>query len=174
MILEENQRVNVVVRALIFTDEHLLVTQWRDERVAFPIGGRVEFGEPLVESLRREVQEETGAQITAYRLVYFAENLFTTQAGIEYHEYGWYFWVEADRQVCGLDEIIPNPDHPDLVIRYLTPDEKGLAKFFPRFLRRYLPADWAQGFARNPRYICSREDGTSEVEVQELEGLFGR
>jgi 8-oxo-dGTP pyrophosphatase MutT (NUDIX family) len=70
MILQENQRVNSVVRALIFNHDHLhapgylLATQWRGaDRAAFPIGGRVEFGEPLVEALRREVREETGAQV---------------------------------------------------------------------------------------------------------------
>lgn len=174
MILQENQRVNAVVRGLMFQDDHLLVTEWRPSAVSFPIGGRVEFGEPLVEALRREVQEETGAGITAYRLVYFAENLFTTQAGVRYHEYGWYFWVEADRQVCGLGETIPNPDHPDLIIRHLSVDEAGLANFWPSFLRRYLPLDWAQGFARNPRYIHSRQADNGEVELHELAGLFGR
>ena len=172
MILGENQRVNVVVRGLIFNHDHLLVTQWRDDGVAFPIGGRVEFGEPLVESLVREVHEETGARVTTYRLVYFAENIFSPREGIDYHEYGWYFWVETDRQVCGLDEIIPNPDHPDLVIRYLALDEEGMSNFWPAFLPRYLPADWAQGFAQNPRYIFCRQSLTSEVKVQELEGLF--
>lgn len=172
VILKENQRVNVVVRGLAFVDSHLLVTQWRDNGAAFPIGGRVEFGEPIVESLRREVREETGAEITSYRLVYVAENLFTTQRGVEYHEYGWYFWVTLDRQACGLDEIIPNPDHPDLVIRYLAVDEKGLENFWPRFLGRYLPADWPQGFASSPRYIYSRQKADGEVEVHELEGLF--
>ena len=63
MILQENQRVNAVVRGLIFSDDHLLVTQWRDDGVAFPIGGRVEFGEPLVESLHREVLEEVGVRV---------------------------------------------------------------------------------------------------------------
>ena len=29
MILQENQRVNAVVRGLILHDDHLLVTQWR-------------------------------------------------------------------------------------------------------------------------------------------------
>ena len=172
MILQENQRVNAVVRGLIVNDDHLLVTQWRDDGVAFPIGGRVEFGEPLVESLHREVREETGAEITAYRLVYFAENLFTTERGVQYHEYGWYFWVEVDRQVCGLDEVIPNPDHPDLVIRYLALDEASLSNFWPGFLPRYLPTDWGRGFSQNPRYIHCRQGPTREVEVQELEGLF--
>ena len=62
VILKEKQRVNIVVRGLAFLDGHLLVTQWRDNGAAFPIGGRVEFGEPIVESLRREVREETAPQ----------------------------------------------------------------------------------------------------------------
>jgi 8-oxo-dGTP pyrophosphatase MutT (NUDIX family) len=172
MILQENQRVNVVVRGLAFMDGQLLATQWRDDGAAFPIGGRVEFGESILESLRREVQEETGSEIATYRLVYVAENLFATQGGVQFHEYGWYFWVELDRHTCGLDETIPNPDHPELIIRYLAVDEEHLSNFWPRFLRRYLPADWAQGFAENPRYIYSRQDARGEVQVHELEGLF--
>jgi 8-oxo-dGTP pyrophosphatase MutT (NUDIX family) len=172
MILKENQRVNAVVRGLIFNDDHLLVTQWRDDGVAFPIGGRVEFGEPLIESLKREVHEETGARINAYRLVYFAENLFFTQKGIHFHEYGWYFWVETDRRVCGLKESIPNPDHPDLFIHYLALDEESLSNFWPPFLPRYLSADWANQFAQNPRYIHCRQSHTGEVQVQEFSGLF--
>jgi 8-oxo-dGTP pyrophosphatase MutT (NUDIX family) len=172
MILQEGQRVNVVVRGLIFNDDHLLLTQWRDDGVAFPIGGRVEFGEPLVETLRREVQEETGTQVTAFRLVYFAENLFTTEKGGQFHEYGWYFRVEVDRPVCALNETIPNPDHPDLVIRYLALDKIGSVTFWPPFLPRYLPSDWAQGFIQNPRYIYCRQNQASTIEVQELAGLF--
>ena len=89
MILRDNQRVNVVVRGLIFREDHLLVSQWCAPRgVAFPIGGRVEFGEPLIEALHREVREETGAEIVACRLVYFAENIFTGEDGFHYHEIG--------------------------------------------------------------------------------------
>jgi len=180
MILNENQRVNAVVRGLIFKDNHLLVTQWRDGRATFPIGGRVEFGERLVQSLRREVFEETGAQVTDYRLVYFVENLFTIEAGsqfhmkadTQFHEYGWFFWVETERPVCGLDEVLPNPDHPDLIIRYLALDEGSLSNFWPPFLPHYLPADWSQGFAQNPRYVLCRQNTASGIEVRELEGLF--
>ncbi len=172
MILRGNQRANVVVRALIFRDDHLLVTQWRTGGIAFPIGGRVEFGEPLIETLHREVREETGAEIIAHRLVYFAENIFTGDDGFHYHEYGWYFWVEADRPVCRLDEIIPNPDHPDLTIRYLPLSEEGLHNFWPTFLRHYLPADWSERFAGTPRYLHSRDGLGDQVEVRELAGLF--
>jgi 8-oxo-dGTP pyrophosphatase MutT (NUDIX family) len=175
MILRDKQRANVVVRGLIFQEDHLLATQWRTDGIAFCIGGRVEFGEPLIETLHREVREEAGVEVVAYRLVYFAENIFTGADGFHYHEYGWYFWVEPDRPVCRLDEVIPNPDHPDLTIRYLPLSEEGLRNLWPSFLRRYLPADWPQRFADAPRYLHSRDaGGDGEVEVRELAGLFER
>jgi 8-oxo-dGTP pyrophosphatase MutT (NUDIX family) len=174
MILHDNQRVNVVVRGLVFQDDHLLVTQWRTDGLAFAVGGRVEFGESLIETLHREVREETGAEVVAYQLVYFAENIFTNDDGFDYHEYGWYFWVETDRPVCRLDEIIPNPDHPDLVIRYLPVSRAGLHNFWPAFLRQYLPADWPERFAGAPRYLHSRDSRAGEFEVRELDGLFER
>jgi 8-oxo-dGTP pyrophosphatase MutT (NUDIX family) len=174
VILHDNQRVNVVVRALIFRDDHLLVTQWRQRGVAFAIGGRVEFGESLLESLRREVWEEIGAEVVDHRLLYFSENIFTTAAEVAYHEYGWYFLVETDRYPCAVGEVVPNPDHPDLFIRYLAMQEAALADFWPAFVRRYLPADRACGFTHNPRHIYSREDPRGGALVQEVEGLLVR
>ena len=179
MILQENQQVNIVVRGLIFKEGQLLATQWRTDGVAFGLGGRVDFGEPLLEAVGREVREETGAEITIRKLLYFGENIFSTANGRHYHEFGWYFWVEPDREICGLDEVIANPDHPDLVIRYFPVTEAGLSHFWPRFVARYLPDDLAQGFAHNPRHIYSRDGERSALTklpaemVEQTNVLFG-
>jgi 8-oxo-dGTP pyrophosphatase MutT (NUDIX family) len=174
MILQDDQKVNVVVRAMIFRGDHLLVTRWRDVKkgATFLIGGRVDFGESIVDTLKREVREETGAEVTDYRLVYFSENIFNAEDGIEYHEYGWYFLVEVDREICGIDDVIDNPDSPALEIHYLKLGVDGLEDFWPAFMREYLPRDFADVFAGCPRYLYSREVDGGGVEVRELDGIF--
>jgi len=73
MILQESQAVNVVVRGLMFKDGHLLVTQWKNDGIVFGIGGRVDFGESVVDAVYREVREETGAEVSLNKLLYFNE-----------------------------------------------------------------------------------------------------
>jgi len=85
---------------------------------------------------------------------------------------GWYFWVEPDREICGLDEVIANPDHPDLIIRYLKVDDLPNYEIWPRFLRRYLPDDLKQGFSQNPRHIHNRENGAGSSIPREVAGLY--
>jgi 8-oxo-dGTP pyrophosphatase MutT (NUDIX family) len=172
MILQENQAVNVVVRGLIFKEDHLLITQWRNDGIIFGIGGRVDFGESVVDAVHREVREETGAGVTLNKLLYFNEQTFVSDRGIHYHELGWYFWVEPDREICGLKEVMANPDHPDLIIRYLNVDDLPNHEIWPRFLRHYLPADLKQGFSQNPRHIHNHENGTSSPITREVAGLY--
>jgi ADP-ribose pyrophosphatase YjhB (NUDIX family) len=49
----------------------------KDEIFYRPPGGRIEFGEPSVVALRREMREELGTEISNPRLLGVMENLFT-------------------------------------------------------------------------------------------------
>ncbi len=49
----------------------------KDEVFYRPPGGRIEFGEPSVVALRREMKEELGVEISEPRLLGVLENLFT-------------------------------------------------------------------------------------------------
>lgn len=63
------------VRALIVVDGRLVVSSERRRgrrHVSLP-GGRVRFGEPLVEALAREVSEETSLEVEVGPLAYVAE-----------------------------------------------------------------------------------------------------
>ena len=87
MILNENQSVNIVVRAIIIEEGELVLTEWLDKKRSFLLGGRVDFGEHLMDALHREMREEAGVSIQVQKLVYFSENIFTGNDGREQHEY---------------------------------------------------------------------------------------
>lgn len=156
MILSENQFVNVCVRALIFEQNQLVMTETNHNPSGFLIGGRVDFGEPLISALEREVEEETGQKPEVQRLLYFCEQLFVLPDGRYFHEYGWYFLVHLPQEVCPNNKVIPNPDAADLSIRRVPLTAEGIGHLWPLFLREYLVQDYADGFPGNPRYLYHR------------------
>ena len=158
MKLKKDQILQVVARGLIFRQGHLLVTQWRD-RYAFPIGGRVEHGETLHDAVLREVHEETGAAGRVGKLLYFNEH-FWHGKGIDWHELGWFYLFETDDEVCPLDARIPNPDSPDLFIRWMPVADVPTAFFLPRFFNGYLLDDYRSGFRDAPRHVVLDERAT--------------
>lgn len=168
MILNRNsQKINIVVRGLIFYKKHLLIVEVLNDRSGFLIGGRVEHGETIEVALKREILEETGVEADVKKLLYFNELFFTEpNTGLDVHEYGWYFLVEPSRTVMGLDEVSPNPDAEDLVNRYLYVDELPDRLIYPRFLSEFVPIDYHENFVHNPRHIISR-DTSDERQIRE-------
>jgi 8-oxo-dGTP pyrophosphatase MutT (NUDIX family) len=163
---------NLVVRALVFLDGHLLVSRWKGG-YCFPVGGRIEFGESLGQAVEREWAEETGARARSGRLVYFNENFFRPRQGNAVHELGWYFWVEPERAVGHVGDVIPHPDSGDLVLEYIPLDRLAAADLVPPFLVQYLPVDFARGFAECPRHVVSVEQRGSLPQVRDTGWLLG-
>ncbi len=172
MIKGENQHINIVVRAIIIEDGQVVVTEWLSKRWAFLIGGRVDFGESIMNALHREVQEEIGAVVMVDKLAYFSELVFNHPDGREFHEYGYYFLVEADRVICENGRILPNPDSEKLIIRRADISKEGLENFWPQFMRDYLPQDYANGFADCPRFLYSQDEEKGTVESKEMAAAF--
>lgn len=163
MILDENQMVNVIVRAIIIEEGHLVVTQDIErDHFRILIGGRVDFGEPVVEALKREVWEETGRTVTSIdRLLYFSENVMAWPNGEHpsRHELGWYFLVGLDGEVCPQNIVRPNPDHHRMIVQRIPLTAVGLNGLWPPFLRQQLIQDIDNGFADCPRALFHRYDG---------------
>lgn len=172
MIKGENQNINIVVRAIMIESGQVVVTEWKSKRWAFLIGGRVDFGESIMNALHREVMEETGASVTVDKLVYFSELVFTRHDGQEFHEFGYYFLVQADREICENGRVFTNPDSEKLIIRRTDISKKGLENFWPRFMRDYLPQDYANGFVDCPRFLFSANEEIGTVESKEMAAAF--
>ncbi|MEW6568830.1 MAG: NUDIX domain-containing protein [Chloroflexota bacterium] len=158
---------NLITRALIIQDEHLLVSRWQGS-YCFPVGGRIEPGETLEQAVRREVREETGVEARMCRLVYFNENFFLDATGSAVHELGWYFWVKPERPIGRVGETRPHPDSPHLRLEYVALDGLSAAGLVPPFLAEILADDYRRRFDRGLRHVLSYDRPGREPEIHLL------
>ncbi len=88
-----SQRFQMRVAGLGFRDGHVLVHRAVHETFwTFP-GGRAEIGETSEETLRREMVEELGVEVTVGRLLWSVENFFHYEE-MDWHELGLYYLME--------------------------------------------------------------------------------
>src|SRR5690606_33744841 len=85
------------VAGLGFCDGHLLVHRAVHETFWTLPGGRAEFGEDSAQTLRREMMEELGVEVTVGRLLWVVENFFSYE-GSDWHELGFYYLMELPGQ----------------------------------------------------------------------------
>ncbi len=88
-----SQRFQMRIAGLGFRDGHVLVHRAVHETFwTFP-GGRAEIGETSEETLRREMVEELGVEVTVRRLLWSVENFFHYEE-MDWHELGLYYLME--------------------------------------------------------------------------------
>ena len=86
-------RFQMRVAGLGFRDGHVLVHRAVHEHFwTFP-GGRAEIGETSEETLRREMMEEIGVNVTVGRLLWSVENFFHYEQ-LDWHELGLYYLMD--------------------------------------------------------------------------------
>lgn len=88
-----SQRFNYRIAGLGFRDGHLLVHRAVHEPFWTIPGGRAEIGETSEETLKREMIEELGVDVTVGRLLWIVENFFHYE-GRDWHELGFYYLME--------------------------------------------------------------------------------
>ena len=88
------QRFNYRIAGLGFRDGHVLVHRAVHEPFwTFP-GGRAEIGETSEETLKREMVEDLGVEVTVSRLLWIVENFFRFEKR-DWHELGFYYLMEV-------------------------------------------------------------------------------
>ena len=110
MEVKENQQFHLGVYGIYIVDGKVLVI----EKGKGPYkglydlpGGRIEFGEPVETTLKREIQEEVGGSLISFNFLgynqYFCN--YTNEKGENknFHHVGFYFIVECDIENLKVD-----------------------------------------------------------------------
>lgn len=103
----ENTRPRVIASALIEKDGKFMLTKevLRDKKEWWIIpGGKVEFGENLIDAVKREMREEINLDIEILRLIDFKEVI---KPDYNYHSIVFFFLAKAaDEHEISEDHII--------------------------------------------------------------------
>ncbi|MBM3127075.1 MAG: NUDIX domain-containing protein [Chloroflexi bacterium] len=131
------EKIRVIALAVFRRDDEILVNEWYDsvKRETFyrPPGGGVEFGERVIDTLRREMREELGAEIRDVRLLQVTENLFVRNGKLG-HEIVWIHDAAfVDPAFYARDEFLidENGTRGRAVWKSLREFERGVASLYP-------------------------------------------
>lgn len=103
-------------------------------------GGRCELFEFSKDTLRREMQEETGMDAEAGEMLWVSENFFLYN-GDQYHEIGFYFEMEI-KSLPNQDDFLGSEGQDELLFHWHDVSDLHSIRVYPEFL--------AEALARNP------------------------
>lgn len=130
----EGVRFNYRVAGIVIENGRVLVGRADWEDFWYLPGGRVEFGEPSVDSLRRELREEMDAEVEIGRLVWVLENFFEFD-GTPFHEVGLYFTASlaSDAPDLRADAFERDDKGTRLLFRWVPVSELNAVRLLPSF-----------------------------------------
>ncbi|MBB3445977.1 NUDIX hydrolase [Rhizobium sp. BK379] len=151
-----SQRFNYRIAGLGFRDGHVLVHRAVHEPFwTFP-GGRAEIGETSEETLKREMMEELGVEVTVSRLLWTVENFFHYE-GRDWHELGFYYLMEIPREFpFRTHEIIHRVEDGDnhLEFKWVPATFQGLTALD---IPPYFIAGEIENLPASPRHLVWRD-----------------
>lgn len=111
--ITENGNFNYRVGVVIVKDGRMLMARNPIEACYYSVGGRVRFGESLVEAVIRELKEETGIDCEIGRLVCIHENFFKNVEGVFFHEFSCFFTVKPNPDLMSIPDGHRTSGGPD-------------------------------------------------------------
>jgi ADP-ribose pyrophosphatase YjhB (NUDIX family) len=134
------------VAGVCIHDDHVLIHCFNGDESMWALpGGRVELLEASQGTLRREMREELGLEVTVERLLWVVENFFRWEDGRHAHELGLYYLMAlpSDCPLLDTSRTFERVDEGLLIhFRWLPLAELDSVPLQPAFLRtrlRHLP-----------------------------------
>jgi ADP-ribose pyrophosphatase YjhB (NUDIX family) len=140
VIKRKGERFAVRVAGVCVRDDHVLLqTEEQMDFWALP-GGRCELGEPTAHTVRREMWEETGLEVTVGDLLWVMENFFTYESKA-CHEISFYYQIALPETVSSPQaqpEFMGAEGDKPLIFRWFPLAEVEGLRLFPTFFRQAL------------------------------------
>lgn len=137
---------------VIIKNNKLLVQRNKDGSVYALPGGHVKIGESSVDSLIREYQEETGANILCERLLRTEERFWKWNKRLA-NTIAFYYLINLcnDTDIPDNGEFIPKKDNYNVVLGWIHLDEFKSLIVYPSFLKEEILniSDYTKHFITN-------------------------
>lgn len=120
---------------ILHGDNVLLQRAVHDDFWAMP-GGRIEFQEAAIDTLKREMLEEINTHVEVERLLWVMENFFEYQASA-CHELSLYFLTHlpSDSALLQLAEFEGTEEHLKLIFKWFNRHQLADVRVYPTFFR---------------------------------------
>ena len=143
---EKNNYVfNYRVAAVIKKEDKILVQEQKNVKYFSLPGGRCEMGEDSITTMKREIKEELGLDITIIKPTAIIENFFkSSYNGKNYHEMLIVYDVSFNDKEIYKNEIINNIEETkkdDVICVWKSLEELSNSDFKPKVLLNFIKSD---------------------------------
>lgn len=129
---------NFRVGVIIMNGRKVLMARNPNEAREFyySVGGRVKFGESLIDAAVREVGEETGITCEVDKMAAIHENFFTADDGVTYHEISVFFTVKQDERLMSIaDGTLTDHGPSGEYLKWIDLDDLEGKTIYPVFFK---------------------------------------
>lgn len=153
--MDEKQRIKIRLRMVIVKNGKLLVTYDSIEDYYYYIGGKLEYGETVLEGAEREIKEELGEDIKLdFKKILYIRDFLQP----EKDEHSLELFILGDVNKFEELEHYFDPEHDDKKWATWLDINNLPNNLFPKSLTKKLQDDFKEGFINSGEYV-GRMDG---------------
>lgn len=145
-----DKKIKVRVRLVIIKNGKILLTNASDAGFYYYAGGKMEFGETVLEACIRETKEETQANFTFKKILYIMDYI---DLNVNEHSVELFILGDIDK-FEGIEELKDMEYGGKRWQTWVDIDKLHTINLKPKELTDILIADYKSGFSKDTRYIC--------------------
>ena len=143
------KRIKQRVRLIIIKKGKILLSYTEDEKFYFYIGGKVEYGETIIQACQREIEEECGgAKFTFKKILYVRDYIKLKQ-----NEHSLELYILGDIDKFKEIEKIRDKEHPDHYQTWVDLNKLFRIDIRPKNLINQLTIDYQNNFPDGTKYL---------------------